>query len=124
MMADLVRDDIGLRGVAGGAETLFEFAEEGGVEIDALVGGAIEGAHRRLRRAAARPVLVGEEIERGLLVAVDQFAPHLLRRTEDVARETFAFGIASDVRAAAAEIVRASSREGVCRSGWISVGEV
>src|SRR3546814_2623900 len=46
MVADLVRDDIGLRGVARGAELAVEFAEEGGVEIDALIGGAVEGTHR------------------------------------------------------------------------------
>src|SRR3546814_21040929 len=34
MVADIVRDDIGLRGVARGAHLAVEFAEEGGVEID------------------------------------------------------------------------------------------
>src|SRR3546814_6638938 len=37
-----------------------------------------------------------------LLIAADKAAPYLMRRTEDVARETFAFGIASDVRPAPA----------------------
>src|SRR3546814_11551078 len=47
MVADLVRDDIGLRGVARGAELAVPFAEEGGVEIDALIGGAGEGDRKR-----------------------------------------------------------------------------
>src|SRR3546814_3442053 len=71
MMPDFMRDDIGLRGVACGAEALRELVEECGVEIDALIGGAIEGAHRGLRGAAARLILVGEEIERRPLIAVE-----------------------------------------------------
>src|SRR3546814_16801032 len=84
MVADLVRDDIGLRGVARGAELAVEFAEEGGVEIDALIGGAVEGTHRRLRRAAARPVLIGEEVERRPLIADDKDAPYLMRARRSV----------------------------------------
>src|SRR3546814_14967962 len=64
LFRSLVRDDIGLRGVAGGAESLGEFAKEGGVEIDALVGRAIERPHRRLGGAASRLIPVGEEVDR------------------------------------------------------------
>src|SRR3546814_13302520 len=87
MMPDLMRDDIGLRGIARSAEAARKLVEEGGVEIDALIGGAIEGTHRRLRRAAARLVLIGEEVERRLLIDVDELAPHLMRRAADVAGE-------------------------------------
>src|SRR3546814_6738565 len=45
MMPDFMRDDIGLRGVACGAEALRELVEECGVEIDALIGGEIGRAH-------------------------------------------------------------------------------
>src|SRR3546814_15904183 len=101
MMPDLVRDDIGLRGVAGGAESLGEFAKEGGVEIDALVGRAIERPHRRLGGAASRLIPVGEEVERRPLIAADDLAPHLVGRTEDVAGEL--------------QIGRASCRERLCQ---------
>src|SRR5690606_17047910 len=86
MVTDFVRDDIGLRGIAGGTETLIEFAEKTGVEIDALIGGAIKGTHRRLRGTATRaPGRLFIEVERRLLVAVDQAAPHGVRRAEDIA---------------------------------------
>ena len=54
VMAELVRDDIIAREVALRAEPVGEFIEEAGVEINAIIGWAIEGAHGRLRRAAAR----------------------------------------------------------------------
>ena len=103
MMADLVRDHIGLCRVACGAEFLFEFAEEAGVEIDALVGGTIEGAHRRACGAAtriARRLFI--EIERRLAIAGDQTLPHRMRRSEHIAREAFARGVAGDIGAATA----------------------
>src|SRR5690606_14260016 len=49
-----------------------------------------------------RLVLIGEEIERWLAVAVDNAAPHLVRRAEDVARTSLGLGVAGDIGAAAA----------------------
>ena len=43
MMADLVRDHIGLGEIARRLEALRQFVEEFGVEIDLLVGRAVEG---------------------------------------------------------------------------------
>ena len=58
VMADLVRDHIGLRELAGlaaaAAEARLELAEERGVEIDLAVVRAIERPHRALRHAAGR----------------------------------------------------------------------
>ena len=49
VMPDLVRDDIGLREVAGRAEAPIELAEERQVEVDLLIGRAIERAAGRQR---------------------------------------------------------------------------
>ena len=54
VMAEFVGDHIILREIALGAEAVGEFVEEAGVEIDALIGRAVERPHRRLRGAAAR----------------------------------------------------------------------
>ncbi|MNT78083.1 hypothetical protein D3C72_2172830 [compost metagenome] len=52
MVADFVRDDIGLRKVARSAELLFKLVEEAHVEIDLAVAGAVERARCRRRKAA------------------------------------------------------------------------
>ncbi len=44
VVADLVRDDVGLGEVAGGAELLVEFAEEAEVDVELLIGGTVERA--------------------------------------------------------------------------------
>src|SRR5688572_3315702 len=53
VVPDLVRDDVGLRKVARRAEAARQLVEEAQVDIDLLVGRAIERADRRLREAAA-----------------------------------------------------------------------
>ncbi len=68
MVADLMGDDIGLGEIAGRSEAARQLVEEGGVDVDLLVGRAIEGPHRRLRRAAARLVVVGVGDQRRRLV--------------------------------------------------------
>lgn len=52
MMADFMRDNIGISEIAAAAH-LLHLLEEGSIEIDPLIGRAIKGAHRRLGRAAA-----------------------------------------------------------------------
>ena len=59
MVADLMGDDIGLGEIARRAEPPRQFVEEGRVDVDLLVGRAIKWPHRRLRRTAARLVMVG-----------------------------------------------------------------
>ena len=54
VVADFVGDDIGLGEIARRAEAAAQFVEEGRVDVNALVGRAVERPHRRLRRAAAR----------------------------------------------------------------------
>ncbi len=71
MVPDLVRHDIGVGEVAAAAEPPAHLLEEDRVEIDLLVGRAVERAHRRLRRAAAGAVDAPEEHEarRAVLLA-------------------------------------------------------
>ena len=53
VMADFVGDDVGLRELGlGAAQLLFEFVEKSGIEIDRLVGGAVERADGAWRGAA------------------------------------------------------------------------
>ena len=54
VVADLVRDHIGIGEIAAAAELLLHVVEEGHVEIDLLVDRAIERTHGGLRLAAAR----------------------------------------------------------------------
>src|SRR5262245_12738153 len=59
MMADFVRDHIGLRELArsaadvAAAETRRDLIEERGVEVDLLIGRAVEWSHGALRYSAA-----------------------------------------------------------------------
>ena len=57
VVPDLVRDHVGLREVAGSAEAVLQLAEEGEVEVDALVGRAVvrPDAGRRAAAAGASP---------------------------------------------------------------------
>src|SRR5437764_3925583 len=88
VMADFVGDDIGHGEIARRLEAPRELAEELRVEIDALVVGAVEWAHRRLRRAAARLVSLGIENQgRRLVAAAEQLLPRILGRPEDLQRE-------------------------------------
>ncbi len=65
MMPHLMRDHIGLGKVAGRAEPVAKLAVEAGVEIDIVVGRAVERPHRGLRRAAARLAAAAIEDEAG-----------------------------------------------------------
>ena len=66
VVAKLVRDDIDPREIAACAQLLFHFAVEIGVDVDALVAGAIERPHRALRRAAAGTARLRIEHQLGL----------------------------------------------------------
>ncbi len=78
-----MRDDIGLGGVARAPEAAGKLVEEGRVDVDALVGRAIERPHRRLRRAAARLVgiAIGDQPCRrvGRAGLLENLAPHAAR---------------------------------------------
>ena len=54
VVADLVRDHVGVGEIAAGAELALHLLEEGKVDIDRLVDRAVERAHLRARAAAAR----------------------------------------------------------------------
>ena len=107
MVADLMRDDIGLGEVARRAEALAELLEEAGVEVHALVRRAVEGPHCGLGRTAARRRIALVEVDRGRAVGGALFledpAPGLLGRGHHPAREQLRLGIAGDVVAAAGD---------------------
>ena len=63
VVADLVRDHVGLREIARRVEALAQVAVEGEVDVDLLVAGAVERPHRRLPRAARRGRRAREEHE-------------------------------------------------------------
>src|SRR3546814_2822818 len=67
VMAEFVRDHVILREIALGAEAVLKLVEKARVEIDALIAGAVERPHRRLRRAAARLAVARVEDELGHL---------------------------------------------------------
>src|SRR3546814_5127869 len=89
-MAEFVRDHVILREIALGAEAVLKLVEKARVEIDALIAGAVERPHRRLRRAAARLAVARVEDALGHLEPLtrageDRF-PRLVRRADRVAR--------------------------------------
>src|ERR1700719_1985640 len=95
-MADLVGDHIGLRELAGlalaAAEAGLDLAEKRGVQIDLLVAWTIEGAHRALRRAAARRLglsLVEDEhrLTIGLAVSLEDVGPFTVNIAENRGNE-------------------------------------
>ena len=68
VMPDLVRDHVGLREIARRLEALAQLAVEAEVDVDLLIGRAVERTHRRLREAARRLHRAGEQHQLGLLV--------------------------------------------------------
>ena len=70
VMPDLVGDHVGLRELASlagiaAAEPVLQIAEERGVEVNALVVGTIERAHRGARGAAGRTGRAGKHHQGG-----------------------------------------------------------
>ncbi|MNN26592.1 hypothetical protein D3C81_1401000 [compost metagenome] len=87
MVADFVGDHVGLGEVAGGGEFLLHLAEEGEVEIDPMVAGAVERADRRGGEAAGRVHPAVEQDQLRLFVldlaGGEDFAPGVLGIAED-----------------------------------------
>jgi hypothetical protein len=83
VMAHLVSDDVCLREITRGAEPILQIAEEGGVEVDLLIGRTVERPGRRLRHSARGIHGAGEEHEPWLLVlaahVAKEHAPRVLR---------------------------------------------
>src|SRR4029077_9986193 len=88
MMADLMRDDIGLGELAGVAvsaatEFVLEVIEKGGVQINPLVTWAIERAHGRPGEGARRWLRAGEQPQLRRVVSFSaggkDFSPAILR---------------------------------------------
>jgi hypothetical protein len=98
VVAHLVRDDVRLREVTGRTEAPGERPEEVEVDVDLLVLGAVERAHRRARHPARRLHGAGEEHERGIAVLAvhraEQLAPGVFRVGEHD-RDEFARVIAT-----------------------------
>src|SRR5262249_18526716 len=68
VMTDLVGDDIGAREIARRAEALRKLPEELQIQIDVLVAGTVERAHRRAGEPACRIDATLEQRELRLLV--------------------------------------------------------
>ena len=68
VMADLMRKDISLGKVSGGAKTSREFIEEGEVQIHLLIGRAVKRADGRRSRSAGRVHRPGKENQPGIFV--------------------------------------------------------
>src|SRR5687768_4335024 len=92
VVADLMGDDIGLGGVARGAEALAQFVEEVRIDVDPLVAGAVEGPHRRLAHAASglRSAFIGDQAGRLILPAglVEYLVPDLLGAAQHLRQES------------------------------------
>jgi hypothetical protein len=65
VVADLVRDDVSLREVAGRAEFRLHVAVEGEVYVNLLVARTVEGADARARHAAGRARLPVKSVSVG-----------------------------------------------------------
>src|SRR5262249_23132719 len=84
VMADLVRNHVRLRKLAGlaagiaGAEPAFEILEERGVEINLAIIRTIEWPHRGLSEPAGRTREAGEHHERGRLIRLAVLRENLL----------------------------------------------
>src|SRR5262245_45897543 len=94
VMADLVGDDVGLREVSWCAESIIEFPEEGQIEIDLAVAGAVERAHGRLTEAAGGLRGASEENEHRRFVLFAALCEHTSPRHLCVAEHnTHEFGL-------------------------------
>src|SRR4051812_39150397 len=79
VVADLVREHVGLREVAGCAEAAIQFIVETEIEIDLAIAGTIEGTSRGARITARRVDRIAEQHHsRGLVAIAEQLRPHLL----------------------------------------------
>src|SRR5262245_49607991 len=70
VMADLMRNDVGLRHVSWRAEAVLEVLVEVEVDIDLLVEGAIKGTHLRHADSASGTRSAAEQHERGIAIAL------------------------------------------------------
>ena len=70
VMADLMRDDIGLGHVARRVEAVLQLLVEVEVDIDLLVVRAVERAHLRQPSAAGRAHAAGEQHQLGIAIAL------------------------------------------------------
>lgn len=90
-MSHFVGNDVGVGEVAVSAELLLHGAEEGEVDIDALVGGAVEGAGGGGGAAAARLHAFGEEHKFGRHVGLAHLlelgGPHVFGAGENLSGE-------------------------------------
>ncbi len=87
VVAELVRDHVGPREVAGGAELLLQLVEEGEVEIDLAVAGTVERADRRRRRPAGGLRAIVEEDDHRRLVRRAALGEDLRPGRVDLARD-------------------------------------
>jgi hypothetical protein len=91
VMAHFVGDHVGLGKIARGPETRLQIAEERKVEVELLVVGTVERAHRRLPHAAGRAHASVVEDERrrviGNLGLLEDLGPDVLGAAENLGDE-------------------------------------
>src|SRR5829696_2574973 len=121
VMADLMGDHVGLRELAGHAKAALQVVEEGEVEIDPLVGRAIERSHRRLADAAfgARGVAVEHQLGLAILPAElpEGGRPDVLGALQH-ARHELGFGVAGGLLG----LLAGGGPAGLRRGGLIARG--
>ena len=82
VVADLVREHVGLREVAGCAEARAQIAVEREIDVHLLVGGAVERPHLALAGSARGMGRVAEQHEARVAIAGQQLRPGVLQVVE------------------------------------------
>ena len=100
VMAELMRDHVGLREIAGVAAEVLQLLPERQVDVDLFVFGTIERTRRRLRRSAAgiRDIAIQHQLGVPILPSVlgEDLRPGLLRVIEHKADEVHIAVFAGD----------------------------
>src|SRR5687768_5337740 len=94
-MTHFVRDDVGLREIAGRVETLAQRFVERQIDIDLFVTGTVERAHSRAGHSARRLHLVRKEHERWFTILTTvlskDLVPNVFRFAQHYGDELFKF---------------------------------
>src|SRR6202041_909794 len=93
-MAQFVRDNVGLREFSGSAEAIFQFVEEGQVEINLFIAGAVKGPRGGLGQTTGGIDVVAEQHHFCITVLRKDLGPGILRVVEHERNELnfFLFG--------------------------------
>src|ERR1700722_11083508 len=102
VMADFVREHVGLCKLARRSETLLQLIVKSEIDVNLLIAGAVERAGRRFPSAASRLRIVAEQDELGVMILLvglrgQDFGPGFLRVVENERNEVYErlFGVIS-----------------------------